>query len=330
MVLPLILTAVARGQDAPPRVTLTEAARVSLAEHPEAKRPDHVVSALAYSADGRTLAVGLLNPHIILLLDPVTLATRGELVGHLGLVAQVVFTPDGQTLVSAGHDGTVRVWDVAARRERQTIDQFQGNVRGLALSPDGTRIYTGEAIPGAKGKAQSWDLATGRLLGGPVDYDHGIEALALSPDGRTMATSSRDRTIRLWDTTTWTQTASFDAEKPFANDLAFAPDGRSLAAAFDDQSLRLVDLPKLEPRVVKTLGGGSFLYLDVAPVGATLAQADSNRLRLWDLADGTPLGEVAETGGKVYAIRFAPDGRSIAVGGRPGFVRVYRVDPTGK
>ena len=326
----LIPTASTSGQDAPVGVTLTETARANLAAQPPGKRPDHIVTSLAYSADGQSLAVGLHTPFTILLLEAATLAVRGQFEGHLGLVSRVAFTPDGKTLVSAGHDGTVRVWDIATRRERLLIDQFQGNVRGLALSPDGTTVYTGEMIPGLKGTAQAWDLATGRLLGAPANYDHGIEDLTVSPDGRTLATTSRDQTIRLWDLPMFTPQASFDAQGPFASDLAFNTDGTSLAAVYDDKTLRLFDLPTLRPRYQIKTDAPSFLQLAIAPDGSTLATTDSNRLRLWRLADGSPLASMPEIGEHIFAIQFSPDGRSVVVGGMPRLLRVYRVAPAGK
>ena len=45
----------------------------------------------------------------------------GSLEGHRGWVSRLVFAPDGQTLYSASSDQTIRVWDVAQKKEIETI-----------------------------------------------------------------------------------------------------------------------------------------------------------------------------------------------------------------
>jgi WD40 repeat protein len=314
------------GQDVASQVKLTETARATLVPVPPVEGQFNSVSALGYAPDGSTLAVGMRKPNLVLLLDSATLVEQGRLDGHLALVSRVVFSPDGKALVSAGHDGTVRIWDIATKRQRLLLDQFQGNVRGLAISPDGKRIFTGETSRGLKGTAQVWDAQDGRLLGSLSNYDHSIEYVSVSPDGQTLATCSRDQTVRLWDLATYKQKNIFDAKGPFANELAFLPDGKNLAAVFDDKTIRLFDVATLRQKYQIVTTAQSFLYLAVSPDGSILATADTNRLQLWRSSDGSPLASVPDTGGRIAAIRFSPDGRSVAVGGPSGFLSVFRLD----
>ena len=65
--------------------------------------------------------------------------------GHMGLVTDLAFTPDGQQLVSAGHDKVIRVWDLQTGQMVRSLrgqvgSGDEGRIFAMALSPDGRRV----------------------------------------------------------------------------------------------------------------------------------------------------------------------------------------------
>ena len=74
-----------------------------------------LVQGVAFTRDGRTAAVGTAQG-VILLLEVATGRERGRLSGHSGNAYAVTAAPDGRTLASCGHDGSVRLWDLTAPR----------------------------------------------------------------------------------------------------------------------------------------------------------------------------------------------------------------------
>jgi hypothetical protein len=80
--------------------------------------------------------------------------------GHDGDVQSVIFSPDGQTLVTGGLDGTVRLWNAATGNLQRTLTGHQSDVESLAFSPDGKTIASGSWDATIK----LWNAQSGRLL----------------------------------------------------------------------------------------------------------------------------------------------------------------------
>ncbi len=110
-----------------------------------------------------------------------------------GPITALAISPDGGLSLAGLADGTIVLWEIAAREVRLRLPGHAGRVNALAFDRDGSTALSG----GADGQVILWDLATGQLVrrsGG-----HGVMMdLAVSPDGDSILAGSSDTTIFRW------------------------------------------------------------------------------------------------------------------------------------
>jgi WD40 repeat protein len=120
------------------------------------------VQLIAYSPRGTHLAVGEIagSPQGIALVDPATGETISRLAGHDTGINALAFSPDGQTLASAGVDRTIKFWNLDDGSERGTLKEGVGCVRSISFSPDGKWL----AYAGSDFTIRVWNLSRAQAL----------------------------------------------------------------------------------------------------------------------------------------------------------------------
>jgi WD40 repeat protein/serine/threonine protein kinase len=151
--------------------------------------------ALAYSPDGRWLAVRAADEKEVLLLDARTHETVARFSGHEDHVYKAAFSPDNRCLASCSKDRNVRLWQISSGT-CQVLRGHTDAVHAVAFHPDGKRLATAAH----DGVVYLWDPVRGEEVVRLPGHHSFVWSLAFSPDGATLASGSGDHTIRLWDT----------------------------------------------------------------------------------------------------------------------------------
>ena len=268
---------------------------------------------------------------------------------HEGGVKVVTYTPDGTSVLTAGDDGTVRLWDASNARQLRVFPH-SGRVHLLAVSPDGRSLATAALLPDSV--VRVWDLATGRQRHqwpGHGDLT-GAEALAFSSDGQFLLSYGRDNVLKVRELETGRERPAVQpqfllarAEGPGSGMLggAFAPGNRFLAVN-TGESAHVADLATGEERFFTPSRKMAFAPDGQSVAVVTRAQPEERQLAdepTWTgprIDDGIDLVnissgssqriEVAKDG--VNALAFSADGSVVAVAGgdRNQIIRLYRTD----
>jgi WD40 repeat protein len=152
-------------------------------------------NAVAFSPDGRTLAIALSAGKVGLwnLVDPGSELTI--LPGHDGIAVDVEFSPDGRTLATAGTDRLVRLWQVRDGKQIGVLTGHESTIRRVTFSPDGRTLATASQDT----VLRLWDVATSQLIARLDRHDDDLNDVAFDATGQRIATTSADGTTRLWD-----------------------------------------------------------------------------------------------------------------------------------
>lgn len=176
---------------------------------------------------------------------------------------------------------------------------------------------------------QLWDLSTGKPLTILTGHSDWVSAITFSPDGQMLASSSLDKTIRIWNSRTGQLLHLFAAGR--MTTLAFSPDGTMLAAGSRNRFWLDGQLGSSGVQIwglktgkqLRLLGSGQVAALAFSPNGQIAT--GSSDTQLWNLKTGELLHTL--NSGEVTSLTFKPDGQTLVSGSSK--IKVWHVD-TGK
>ncbi len=205
---------------------------------------------------------------------------------------------------------------------KSVFTETLGVVFGVAFSPDGKLLATGDA----QGGLRLWQVANGKPLLSWEGHTGWVWSVAFSPDGQTLASGSNDQTVKLWDVHSGQCLRTLQGHASSVWSVAFSPDGQTLASGSDEPTVRLWQVSN--GRGLQTLQGhtGRVLAVAFSPDGQTLASGSDDRtVRLWQVSSGQCLKTCEGHQDRVWSVHFSPGGLSLASGSADCSIRLWQV-----
>jgi WD40 repeat protein len=276
-------------------------------------------------------------------------------------INSIALSTDGQTLISAGVDKRVRVWEVGSGQPPRTLATFQHDVRAVALSVDGFTV----AVGGGK-LVRLLNINSEELPLDLVEHLDEVISLTFSPDGSMLASGAKDGIAKIWNTdgqalhtlqgfnggvggiafrsdtaavafTTGIVTTIWDLDEdqelarlnsPNGASVAYSPDGTKLVSGGIDGSLQLWGASHRQS--LHAVENSSVTSIAFSPDGRLLASGlADDTVRLWNLdtnQQNQPLPILEGHVGDVLSVTFSPDGQILASGGEDSTVRLWDIN----
>jgi WD40 repeat protein len=238
------------------------------------------------------------------------------------------FSPDGNRIVSASGDTTLKVWDATwegeeGKGENEARDsKHSAEVTDCCFSMDGSLFVTGSNDETLK----VWDSEKGILRATLTGHTNkNVKRLLLSPDGRRILSWGDYQAFALlWDYRAGEMLTHLGMHSYYVLAAAFSPDSISVVTGsglYGRAELWLWDV-ETGRRLLSFEGHGSWITgcAFSADGKRLVSDSDDNTLRLWDAATGKAIAVLCE-GETVWAI--SPDGLLIAAGFDDGSLRLF-------
>ncbi len=257
---------------------------------------------MTWSPDGRMLATPS-NDESIGLYDYNTQKILHKLNGHTSWVIGLAWSPDGKFLASCSWDKTVRIWDVKSGSCTNVLKKHQGIVHSVAWNSNGKLL----ASAGEDRYVYIWDIHSGNIIQ-ELSHKNEVNSVLWLAGRNTIITTS-DKTVYLWDTTTWDIKNQQTLHTEFIQFSAITFDGSLLATASTDETIIIWDLEQFKSVHVLEKHYGTVLSVSFSGDGRFLASKSTDgKVLIWNCESARVVGEIEEPydGGWPLGLAFHP------------------------
>ncbi len=261
-----------------------------------------------FSPDGKLIAVRRHSGNSELL-EPYTLAKKGELVPSESAAYRFAFSPDGAHVATASLDKTARVWNARTGNPVTPPLVHSGRVIRARFSRDGKKLVTA-----SEDKAvHVWSAHTGRPVIPPIRCDAQPRWMDFGPDNHRLVVAAGAPEAGVWDVQTGRKVFSL-RHRDTVHWAEFSRDGTQIVTASADMTAQLWNA-KTGERI-----GPGFVHplvvtrAHLSPDGERLITTTKRESGawLWDTRTGQKLKEPSRSEDSTSVIAFSPDGKRFA------------------
>ncbi|KAL7275789.1 U3 snoRNP protein [Rhizina undulata] len=264
--------------------------------------------------------------------------------GHFDAMNSLVYSPDGQRIITTADDGKIKVWDATSGFCIVTFSEHTSGVTACEFAKRGNVLFTASL----DGSVRAWDLIryrNFRTFTAPRRLQ--FSSLAVDPSGEIVGAGSLDSfDIHLWSVQTGQLLEQLSGHEGPVSSLSFAPNGSNLVSGSWDRTVRIWSIFTRTQTSEPLQQQADVLSVTYRPDSKEITVSTlDGQLTFWNVEDANQTGHVdgrkdisggrkvtdrttaANAAGSKHfnTVRYSADGTCVLAGGNSKYICLYDV-----
>ena len=154
--------------------------------------------------------------------------------GHDTAVNSAIYTIDGEKIISASSDKTIKIWNVRTGDCIKTLTGHSSSVNSVELAPNSQHIISASDDNTLK----LWDIVSGRCLRTYYGHQDKVQSAIFNIDSRMLLSGSDDKTLKLWNVETGKCLRTYSGHSEKIKSVIISPDGKKILSTSSDNEIR--------------------------------------------------------------------------------------------
>ncbi len=254
---------------------------------------------------------------ILILLSTIILLTNsvvsqnislGLPLGHNAVINNADWSPDGNYIVTASRDNTIKIWDASAGLLLRSIEGHTAWVEKAIWSPNGNKILS----VSRDNTAKIWNPSDGKLIFSLEAHGDFVTNAAWSPDGTKIVTASADGNAIIWNAESGKRIHVLSGHQGNVSSAEWSHDGKFIITASFDKTAKIWDAES--GRLLSNLDthNDALWYAQWSPDNSKVLTASWDAcIRIWEAPSGKLVHNLCEHTGVVNSAKWSPCGKKI-------------------